>query len=233
MAVSRALMLRVAAGELAPTLRIARPGPAVVFGRRDAVGAGYRAAVDAARGAGFEAVERLAGGHAAVFHGDTISLAHAVADSDPRTGITARFERTAAVVARALGELGVDARVGEVPGEYCAGEHSVNAAGARKLAGLGQRLVRGGVHTGAVIVVGGADRVRHVLVPVYSALGLDWDPATVGSVAAEVPGTSWAQAVQALIGAYTREYELEPAEIDPETLELATSLALEHRSPEA
>lgn len=233
MALSRALMLRVAAGELAPTLRIARPGPAVVFGRRDAVGAGYRAAVRAARGGGFEAVERLAGGHAAVFHEDTISLAHAGAEREPRAGITVRFERMAALVARALGELGIDARVGEVPGEYCAGAHSVNAAGARKLAGLGQRLIGGGAHTGAVIVVGGADRVRDVLVPVYAALGLGWDPATVGSLSAEAPGTSWEHAAQALIGAYASEYELEPAELDSHTLELARRLVPEHRSPAA
>ncbi|MGI8945441.1 MAG: hypothetical protein ACR2GL_04280, partial [Thermoleophilaceae bacterium] len=47
-AVSRALMLRVAAGELPETLRISRPGPIVAFGKRDVVCEGYPQAVRAA-----------------------------------------------------------------------------------------------------------------------------------------------------------------------------------------
>lgn len=230
-AVSRALMLRVARGELAETLRIARPGSIVAFGKRDVVGGGYGEAVRAARGRGYEAVERLAGGRAAVFHHDTVSFAHAVADPDPRTGVTERFEATAGLVVSALAGLSVDARVGEVPGEYCPGEHSVNVAGERKLMGVGQRLVSGGVHVGGVIVVEGADRVRDVLVPVYAALGLDWRPETTGSVASEAPGTSWEDVAEALIAEYGRRYELEPAELDAGTLELARTLAPEHLAP--
>ena len=79
-------MLRVAAGELPETLRLARPGRIVAFGKRDAVAQGYAAAVQAARDGGFEAIERLAGGRAAVFHEDTIAFAHAIPDADPRSG---------------------------------------------------------------------------------------------------------------------------------------------------
>ena len=128
-ALSRALMLRVAAGELPETLRVARPGPIVAFGKRDAVAAGYPGAVRAARDGGFEAIERLAGGRAAVFHEDTIAFAHAVAARDPRRRVTERFELSAELVAGALRRLGVDARVGEVAGEYCPGAPSVNARG--------------------------------------------------------------------------------------------------------
>ena len=96
---------------------------------------------------------------------------------------------------RALRTLGVDARVGEVPREYCPGDYSVNARGQTKLAGIGQRLISGAWHIGGVIVVDGGDRVRDILVPVYEALGLDWDPATSGAVADEVPGTTWDDAV--------------------------------------
>ena len=66
-AVSRALLERVAAGELPDTLRLARPGAMVPFGKQDAVSVGYRAAAAAARELGFEAVLRMAGGRAAVF----------------------------------------------------------------------------------------------------------------------------------------------------------------------
>src|SRR3954453_9791284 len=156
-AVARALLERVAAGELPETLRLARPGRAVAFGRRDEVSAGYEAAVRAAREAGFAPVVRLGGGRAAVYHEGTVLMGHAIPEPDPRPGIHERFERSAALLATALRDLGVDARVGEVPGEYCPGGYSVNARGWVKLAGLGQRLIAGGAHVGAVVVVDGAD----------------------------------------------------------------------------
>jgi octanoyl-[GcvH]:protein N-octanoyltransferase len=230
-AISRALMLRVAGGEMADTLRVARPGATVAFGRRDVVDAGYRNAVRAARDGGFEAIERLAGGRAAVFHEDTIAFAHAIRDPDPRSQVGGRFDATGALMVAALRRLGVDARVGEVPGEYCPGGHSVNAGGERKLMGVGQRLVAGGVHVGGVIVVGGAERVRDVLAPVYSALGLEWRPETVGAVAAEVSDVTWDGVVEAVLAEYGRRYELEEAELDGETLELARRLAPEQLSP--
>ena len=130
----------------------------------------------AARAQGFEAVLRVAGGRAAVFHEGAIALAHAVPDPAPRKGIHARFEASAALVAAALRRVGVDARVGEVPGEYCPGTYSVNAAGERKLAGLGQRLIAGASYMGGVLVVSDGARVREVLAPVYDALGLEWEP---------------------------------------------------------
>lgn len=229
-AVSRALMLRVAAGELGETLRIARPGPIVAFGKRDAVSAGYADAVGAARGAGFEAIEGLAGGRAAVFHEDTIAFAHAVPDADPRGRVDERFQATAALMATALSRLGVDARVGEVAGEYCPGAHSVSAAGKRKLMGVGQRLVSGGVHVGGVVVVADGARVRDVLVPVYEALELAWRPETTGAVADEAPGTTWDDVTAAILAEYDSRYELDPIELDEETLALARRLAPEHLS---
>ena len=185
-AVSRAVMHRVAQGALPETLRLARPAAVVAFAKRDALAPRYARALAAARAHGFGAILRLAGGRAAVFHEGTLELAHAKPDPDSKAGIHERFEATAALIARALREVGVDARVGEVPGEYCPGRWSVNAAGLRKLAGTGQRIVAGGSHTGAVIVVDGADRVREVLEPVYAALELEWDPRTVGAVADEL-----------------------------------------------
>lgn len=230
-AVSRALMLRVAAGELPETLRIARPGPIVAFGKRDVVTAGYPEAVRAARAGGFVAVEGLAGGRAAVFHEDTIAFTHATPDADARTRIDERFEATAALMAAAFDRLGVDARVGEVPGEYCPGAHSVNARGKSKLMGVGQRVVSGGSHLGGVVVVDGAERVNEVLVPVYAALGLDWRPEATGSVAAEVPGTTWQQTVDAILAEYGDRHGLAPAELDDDTLALARELEPEQLSP--
>jgi octanoyl-[GcvH]:protein N-octanoyltransferase len=229
-AVSRALMLRVSGGELPDTLRISRPGPAVAFGKRDVVSGGYAAAVDAARAEGFEAIERLAGGRAAVFHEGTLHFGHAVRDAEPRLRVTRRFEEAAGLVAGAFGRLGVDARVGEIEGEYCPGEHSVNARGETKLMGLGQRVIKDGAYLGGVVVVAGAERIRDVLVPVYDALGLEWLPETTGSLVDERPGIGWDEARAAIEAGYAERYELEPAELDGETLELARRLAPEHRS---
>jgi octanoyl-[GcvH]:protein N-octanoyltransferase len=227
-ALSRALLERVAAGAVPETLRLARPGRIVAFGKQDAVSPEYGAAVRAARKAGFEAVLRLAGGRAAVFHEGTVALGHAIPDSDPRPGIHERFQRSADVVTAALRRLGVDARVGEVPGEYCPGGYSINAGGRVKLAGLGQRLISGGVHVGGVIVVEGADLVRDALVPVYSALGLEWEPATAGAVADVAPGVTLDDVVDAL----RSEYAAVEAELDEETLALARRLAPQHLAPE-
>jgi lipoate-protein ligase A len=227
-AISRALLERVAAGELPPTARLARPGAVVAFGRRDAVDPRYGAAVEAARAAGFDAVERLAGGRAALFHPETIVFGLAVAEADPRPRIAARFEAAAALMANALRRLGVDARVGEVPGEYCPGAHSVNARGAVKLAGFGQRVIAGGAYTGGVLVVDGADRVRDGLVPVYAALGLGWEPATAGSVADEA-GASWDEVADALVAELEARHPVERVELDADTLSLAERLAPEHR----
>jgi octanoyl-[GcvH]:protein N-octanoyltransferase len=228
-AVSRAVMLRVAAGELPATLRIARPGAFVAFAKRDAVAPGYDEAVEAARESGFDAVLRLAGGRAAIFHEGTIEIGHARPDPEPRAHIHERFAETAGRLVAALRSLGVDARVGEVPGEYCPGFYSVNAREAVKLAGIGQRVVAGGSHTGVVLVVSGEERIRQVLEPVYEALGLAWRPEVAGSVQAEDPALGWDRVAAALVDEYARHHELVDAELDDETLALARQLAPEHR----
>jgi lipoate-protein ligase A len=222
-------MLRVAAGELPETLRIAHPGTTVAFAKRDAVADGYDEAVRAAREQGYEATLRLAGGRAAVFHDGTMEIGHAMADEEPRAGIHDRFRHTADRLARALAGLGVDARVGEVAGEYCPGRYSVNARGATKLAGIGQRVVGGGSHTGTVLVVEGEERINAVLEPVYAALGLDWSPAVSGSVRTEVPSATWDAVRDSIVTEYAREYDVVEDAVDAETMELAQSLAGEHR----
>jgi lipoate-protein ligase A len=132
-------------------------------------------------------------------------------------------------VTGALRALGVDARVGEMPGEYCPGRYSVNARDAVKLAGIGQRVVAGGSHTGVVLVVDGEERIRRVLEPVYQALGLEWRPEATGSVQAEDAALGWERVVAALVDEYARHYQLVEAELDDETLALARQLAPEHR----
>jgi octanoyl-[GcvH]:protein N-octanoyltransferase len=230
-AVSRAILLRVADRELPETMRITRPPAMVAFGRQDVASARYEEGVRAARASGFEAIERLAGGRAAVFHEQTLAIAHARPDDDPQAHIYPRFEEASEWLRAALERLGVDAQVGEVPGEYCPGGYSVNARGEKKLAGIGQKLIKRGGHLGGVVVVQNSARVRGVLVPVYQALGLDWNPSTAGAVADEVEGITLDDAERALIEQLDALYELEEAPLDRDTLAIARRLAPEHRSP--
>ncbi|MFN2555584.1 MAG: biotin/lipoate A/B protein ligase family protein [Nitriliruptorales bacterium] len=227
-AVSRALMLRVAAGDEPETFRLHRPGATLAFGRRDAREPGYRDAVDAAEAAGFAAVQRLAGGRAAVFHQDTLAFSHEVADPEPRRGIHERFSTIADLMAVALRRLGVDARVGEVTGEYCSGAYSVNARGVRKIVGVGQRLASGAAHMGGVVVAAGSARIRHVLVPVYSALEIPWEPATVGSVEDEIGPTTADAVAAAIIDELSVRYDLSEVHLNRDTLELAEALEVDH-----
>ncbi len=224
MAVSAALLQRVVSGEIAPALRVHRHRPAVAFGRRDALLPGYPAALRAARAHGFTPLERLAGGRAAVYHEGTLEVGEVLADPTGATGLRDRFRDNAELLAEALGSLGVDARIGEVPREYCPGEFSVNARGAVKLAGSAQRVVRGGAYVGTVVVVHGAARVAAVVRDVYRALEIDVDPETTGAIEDEVPGVTLSAVEDALVAAYARRFELEPATLDERTLALAAEL---------
>jgi lipoate-protein ligase A len=223
-AVSRALLEAAASGAGPEAFRLFVPGRVLAFGARDATHPGYPAACAAARAQGFAPVERLAGGRAAVFHEQTLAFAWAVPEAEPRRSIHARFRVLADVVVEALASLGVDARVGEVPGEYCPGEYSVNAGGRRKLMGVGQRLVAGAAHVGGVVVVDRPDLVNRALTPVYASLGFAWDPAATGSVA-DTAAASAGQVADALVAALARRADLEEAPLPPSVLERAEALA--------
>ncbi len=225
-AVSHALLRRVAAGELPSTLRLYRPPPTVAFGKLDTLRPGYTAAAAAARAHGYAPVLRLPGGHAAAYHRASIGIDVVWALDDPVPGTHDRFREEGERIARALRALGVDARVGEVPGEYCPGAFSVNARGRVKLAGTAQRLIRGAALLGANIVVGDGAGVRAVVRDVYAALGLGWDEATAGAVEDEVPGIGVDFVERAVVAAHGA---LEPGELDDETLRLAKRLEPEHR----
>lgn len=202
LAVSAVLHQEVAAGSLGPSIRIHPASRMVVFGRRDTHEPGYPEAVRIAREHGFTPVERLAGGRAAIFHAGTVGISVVTPELDSTVGIRERFSVVAETTVEALRSLGIDARVGAVPGEYCPGEFSVNARGVSKLAGYAQRLVRGAAHVTGVIVVDDPAGINEVLEPVYAALGLALDPSTTGSVTTEVNGIDRAEFTRAFIEAF-------------------------------
>ncbi|WP_028060087.1 lipoate--protein ligase family protein [Candidatus Solirubrobacter pratensis] len=223
---SHALMLRVAAGELPSSLRLYRPAPTVAFGKLDTLRAGYAEAAEAARRHGYEPVLRMPGGHAAAYHHQSLGIDIVYAAADPIPGTHERFRDAGERLAGALADLGVDARLGEVPGEYCPGAYSVNARGKVKLIGTAQRLVRGAALLGATIVVRDGAGVRDVLRDVYEKLEIGFDDSTAGSVAEEVPGVGVNDVERAVLAAYA---DLEYGRVDGDTLALARTLVPEHR----
>jgi lipoate-protein ligase A len=199
-------------------LRLYRPGPTVAFSGRDCATPGIGAASAAATAAGFVPVRRGPGGRAAAYHRGALCLDHVSSDADARSDIRARFIGFGTLLVDALRAVGTDAQLGPVPGEYCPGEFSINDGHGHKLVGTAQRLVRGAWLFGTVILVTGTEPVRSVLVDAYRALGLDWNPDTVGSVADTVPGVTVADVQQAVHAAYARLGELVPEALPPQVL---------------
>lgn len=187
LAVAHALLRRAGEGEIDEALRIYVPtGPVVVFGRRDTRLPGFHAAVAAARAAGFDTAVRAVGGRAAAYTEKAVVVDHVRAEAQSPTGMDVRFEEFGRRFATLLGELGVDARVGPVPGEFCPGAHSVNARDRVKLVGTAQRVLPRAWLFSSLVVVGDRERVRTVLTAVYRHLDLPFAPDSVGSLNSEV-----------------------------------------------
>ena len=168
-----------------------------------------------------------------MFHGGTLAFSWTVPvnAAAPHDGVMERFDEIAELIARALRSLGVDAGIGEVPGEYCPGRHSVNARGETKLMGVGQRLIRNAAHVGGVIVVDGVDRINDVLTPVYRELGIDWKPETTGSLRDELGQVDRNEVIQAVLDEFAVDYRLYDGSLSPDTLALARKLEPEHLAP--
>ncbi|HEX6878701.1 MAG TPA: lipoate--protein ligase family protein [Nocardioidaceae bacterium] len=229
MALAQAMMRRVSRGEATAMLRVYRPtAPAVAFGRRDVRLPGFADAVAAVRDAGFSACVRAQGGRAVAYTNDALVVDHVSPDPEWPSGLERRFEEFGDLWVRLLTPLGVDARVGEVPGEYCPGSHSVNARGAVKLVGTAQRMVRGAWLFSSVLVFDGASVLRPLLRQVYDALDLPFDDASVGSLVEEAPGLTLARVEEAVLRAYDDRFGLEPAETPEDLVAEAQQLAADH-----
>lgn len=238
-ALGAALLAQV--GDGAPAvLRVYRPAATLAFSGRDCASPGIAAAAAAARSAGFVPVRRGPGGRAAAYHRGTVCLDHIgpVTAGGVGTGpdvdqIRPRFEAFANLILGALRSAGVDAGIGPVPGEYCPGEFSIHDGAGHKLVGTAQRLVRGAWLFGTVIVVQDPEPLRSVLDAVYAALGLDWDPASVGAVSGAAPGVGITDVVGAVLDAYRALGDLTPAALPDGAVALAQSRLDLHRVPES
>lgn len=186
-------LVEMAAAYDEPALRAWTPPKQLAFGRRDANEPGYDAARAVARRRGFPPVERSVGGRAVAYDGDTtVAFGYAVPLSDPRRGLSDRYDRGVETLWTALESVGANVRRGEPPASFCPGDHSLRAggsggpeadAGGGKLAGVAQRIGAQSALVAGVVVVDAAG-LRGVLEAVYDRLDVPFDPASLGSVAA-------------------------------------------------
>lgn len=226
-AISRSILQRVSARDMPETLQIGRPHRTVAFGKHDALTDGFDRAVAVAIEHGFDPTIRIAGGRAVAFHPQTLRFVWTVPSSEPVVGMQERFTTVARRVVATLESLGVRATIGEVAGEYCPGAYSVHVEGTGKVMGVGQRLARNAAQVSGLIVVRWAAVVNEVLVPIYTALGLDMDPLLTGAVAdavdADIEDIATRFSLQFLNGRVGQH-----TDIDSDTMALALSFQADH-----
>lgn len=180
------------------------PHRQVAFGRRDARAEGYERARAAAEERGFPPYERSVGGRAVAYTGHTVAFLRVEPVADLRRGTDERYDRMVAELGEAFAELDVEVYDGEPTDSFCPGAHSLSVEGVGKVVGVAQRVAKGAAQVAGILVVRDHDEIADVLAPVYEALDVPFDPATVGSVAAaggpSDPGTVARAVESALLG---------------------------------
>ncbi|MFO1033541.1 MAG: hypothetical protein U1E15_05480 [Hyphomicrobiales bacterium] len=165
-------------------LRAYCPAPTAAFSPRDTTHGRFRDVARRMETLGFAAVERGAGGTFAAYDTAALVIDLVAAHGQPHGQMLERFSRFAGAIADALCKLGIDARVGEVPDEYCPGKYSVNAGGRLKLAGIAQRITRHGYHLGAVLAVSHSPPALTAVAEAYEMMSLPFAPSTFSNVLA-------------------------------------------------
>lgn len=168
-------------------LRFYRPQPTAAFSPRDTTHERYAETTEAMRARGFQPVERRAGGQLAIYDEASLVIDLVAPHSEPRDDLMRRFRDFSGMITGVLTGFGIDARVGEIPGEFCPGAYSVNAEGRIKLVGVAQRIVRRGYHLGAVISVAPSEPAKAAVTEAYGILGLRFDPTTFGAAKSFAP----------------------------------------------
>lgn len=174
-------------------LRIYRPHPTAAFAPRDTTLPQYAEAARAMEQRGYAPVERRAGGQLAVYDAGALVIDLVAPHAEPRQQVIERFKGFSAAIAAALNRFSIDARVGEVAGEYCPGGYSVNAQGRIKLVGVAQRVGRKAYHLGAVISVVPSEAAKQAVAEAYRIYGFPFAPATFGALHDLVPGIGFGE----------------------------------------
>ncbi len=134
-ALDQAVAERVGYGEVAPTVRLWRPGRCLALGRFDTKLPHYQSAVEQMKAAGFRLVRRLSGGKA-VWQ-DTGYLNFSVMAPRERMGVPEAYRRFSEGFMAGLAELDLESTFRHVEGAFCDGPYDL-AIGERKLVGTAQ-----------------------------------------------------------------------------------------------
>ncbi len=180
-------------------LRFRRPRPTAAFSPQDTTHPDYEQIKERARTRGFEPIERGTGGRLTMFDENALGITILAPHAEPHKHLMKRYEILSAAIATALNNLGIDARVGELPNEYCPGKYSVNAEGRIKLVGVAQRMNQRCLQMGAIISVTRSDEACAAIAEAYHAMGLNFDPKTYGAIADFQPSLTNADVRSALM----------------------------------
>lgn len=168
-------------GEGARVLRVTMPDPLVAFTHREERLTGYREATERAAELGYRPVLRPVGGTFAPMDEGSIVVEEFGFDTTQQWP-QPRYERHAGLLCDVYRSLGVDARIGELPGEYCPGRYSIHRSGKVKVSGTAQRVARGAWVVSTTVRVNSADRLRPVIAACAEAFGSAVDPLRAGSL---------------------------------------------------
>lgn len=174
--------------EGAPVLRIYRPQPTVAFSRRESLMVGFSQSVDIAQSHGFFPIIRPTGGRAVAYDSSSLVMDLVTHDGPQRKDNDQHFREIGELFVELFRELGIDARLGPVEGEYCPGKYSINSRGEVKIVGTSQRVSNRARLLSASIPVEDSTRAKNVLIACNQALAFDWNPDTFVSLSDELPG---------------------------------------------
>lgn len=217
------LLLSKGLSEAREIVRIWRPEPTAAFSRRDSRRPGFTRATEVVRELGFMPVIRPQGGQLAAYHRGSVAIDHVVRTSKPTEGLKDRFKWFARSHADVLSAFGLDVRIGELPGEYCPGEYSINVGGATKVVGSAQRITRDGWLFSTIVQVTGSASIRDVLIAAYDEIGYELNSSTIGSIEDYRPDISTDAVEQALIDVYASGTDVIQTSLSGEILQEVAS----------
>jgi lipoate-protein ligase A len=155
---------------------------------------------------GFQPVERGTGGRLTMFDEGSLAITLLWPQAEPHAQTLQRYETFSGAIADALVKLGIEAKVGELPQEYCPGKYSINAAGRVKLVGVAQRMTRHCVQMGAIIAVERSNSACEAISAAYHAMGLPFDPETYGAIKDLQPSLSYEEVSAQMVRSVSRVF---------------------------
>lgn len=146
--------------------------------------------------AGYQYIVRNSGGLAVVSDPGILNFSIIYPESDTyRLSINDAYERMHEIITRALAPYGVKVTAEEVPDSYCPGDYDLSING-RKIAGISQRRIKGGIAIMIYISMDGIQDERSKLIKEFYQKGLKdeevrWhypniNPEVMTSVSAEI-----------------------------------------------